>query len=101
MNEEIKKVGIVEIKADTSDVQKGIKEIKGNLEGINNTPVDKPLKSLKSELKEATQEAQKIGREFGTNSQQFASAAKKVAELRDRFHETNQAVAAFNPDNKL
>jgi hypothetical protein len=101
MSEEIKKIGIVEIRADTSDVQKGIKDIKGNLEGINNTPVDKPFKSLKNELKEATQEAQKIGREFGTNSQQFASAAKRVAELRDRFQETNQAVAAFNPDNKL
>ncbi len=96
-----KKEIVIGIKTDTSDVDKGIKDVKDKIDSVNNSTVDKPFKALKTQIKEATLEAQKMAEQFGKNSTEFTTAAKKVAELRDRFNETNQAVQAFNPDNKL
>lgn len=100
MAEEQKKI-IISVGADTSEFSQGVDEAKKKLQDLGNTPVDKSIKTLKQDLKEATNEAQKIAKQFGTTSKEFAAAASRVANLRDEFQEFNATVQSFNPDNKL
>lgn len=58
----------------------------------------KSVKSIKTELREAQQEALTLARQFGDFSPQATAAAKKVANLRDEVGDFNQRVAALNPD---
>ncbi|RYZ56248.1 MAG: hypothetical protein EOP49_00855 [Sphingobacteriales bacterium] len=95
------KVPIIQLDLDTSKFSEGISDANKALGDLNNTPVDKPFKNLKAQLKEATVEAQKMASQFGKNSAQFTQAAQRVANLRDEFQEFNASVEAFNPDNKL
>ncbi|MFT3912241.1 MAG: hypothetical protein QM737_22630 [Ferruginibacter sp.] len=99
-NNEQEKI-IISVSADTKDASKNIDNLKGKLDSVNNTQLDRPFKSFKQEIKEATLEAKKMEDQFGRNSTEFATAAKRVAELKDRFGEFNQSIGAFNPDNKL
>ena len=92
---------VLSIKTDTSQATAGVAELKTQLQGVNNTPVDKPFKSFKQEIKEAITDAKRLEEQFGKNSKEFTNAAKRVAELKDRFGEFNQTIASFNPDNKL
>ncbi|RYF97931.1 MAG: hypothetical protein EOO02_19945, partial [Chitinophagaceae bacterium] len=129
MAEELRKDIIVSIKTDTKDAQQGIDDVKKGLDNLNETPVDKPFKSLKTELKEANkayyelanairtveEELGEIGNQFGKTSAQyqeaenrlkglqgqFTAAAQKSADLKDAFQEANKTIQAFNPDNKL
>lgn len=93
---------IVSIKADTSGISESINEVKSSLKDLGGKDIaGKSVQSLKTQLREANVEAQKIGETFGYNSKQFAKAAKEVAEIKDKFDEYKQTVASFNPDNKL
>lgn len=92
---------ILSVKTDTSQASAGVDDLKGKLEGVNNTVLDKPFKTFKAEIKEAVIDAQRLEAQFGKNSVEFATAAKRVAELKDRFGEFNQSIEGFNPDNKL
>ena len=55
-------------------------------------------KSIKAQLREATNEAIKLGQQFGENSKEYTEAAKRVADLRDTVGDFNNKVAALNPD---
>ncbi|MFT3908318.1 MAG: hypothetical protein QM737_02745 [Ferruginibacter sp.] len=99
MSDELKKEIILQV--DTGDSEKNVDNLKEKLNSVNNTQLDKPFKSFKAEIKEATNEAKKMEDQFGRNSKEFTEAAKRVADLRDRFGEFNQSIGAFNPDNKL
>lgn len=92
---------ILSIKADTSGASSGVDELKNKIGSINNTPIDKPFKNFKAEIKEAIEDAQRLEAQFGKNSAEFRNAATRVAELKDRFGEFNQSISSFNPDNKL
>ena len=56
------------------------------------------VKSLKTQIREATQEALKISQQFGEFSNEAVAAAKKVAGLKDEMQDFQQRVAALNPD---
>lgn len=92
---------ILSIKADTSDAASGVDALKTKIGEVNNTPIDKPFKTFKAQIREAISEAKLMEEQFGKNSKQFTEAAKNVANLKDRFGEFNQSIAGFNPDNKL
>lgn len=92
---------LIKVGADVSSANSGLKEVQDGMKSISDTPVDKPFKSLKAAIREATVELQKVEDQFGKTSKQFAEAAKKVSELKDRQQELNNSIAAFNPDNKL
>lgn len=100
MAEEQKKI-ILSVEADTSDANKNLNDLKGKVNDLGNVSLDKPFKTFKAQIKEATIEATKMEVQFGKNSVQFTEAAKKVAALKDEFEEFNNSVNAFNPDNKL
>lgn len=56
------------------------------------------VKSLKQQIREATQEAIALAQRFGEFSPEAAAATQRVAELRDQMEDFNQRVAAANPD---
>lgn len=60
-----------------------------------------PMASLKSQIKEATNELVNFTGKFGATSKEAINAAKRVAELKDRLGDARQMVDAFNPDAKF
>ena len=63
--------------------------------------VEKSVKSIKTELREAQQEAINLARKFGDTSTEALEAAKKVANLRDEVGDFKDRVAALDPDKKF
>jgi hypothetical protein len=56
------------------------------------------VKSLKAQIREATQEATALAQKFGEFSPEATAAAKRVAELKDEMQDFQQRVQALNPD---
>lgn len=73
------------------------KKISLDLE-INKGSSDKTVKSIKTELREAKEEAIALARKFGELSPQAIQAASKLAALKDEMGDLNQAVQGLNPD---
>ena len=69
-------------------------EIDINL-NVNTEQADKSLGSLKSQLRQAVQEAQSLADAYGAGSKQAIEAAKRAAELKDRIEDANDAIQAF------
>tara|TARA_R110000868_G_scaffold136447_1_gene349390 strand:+ start:4756 stop:6480 length:1725 start_codon:yes stop_codon:yes gene_type:complete len=62
---------------------------------------EKSVKSIKTELREATQEALNLSRKFGDSSKEAIVAQQKVANLKDEIGDFKQRVEALNPDAKF
>ena len=75
-------------------------EIDINL-NVNAEQADKSLGSLKSQLREAQQDVQKLADKFGATSTEAVNAAKRAAELKDRIGDAKNLTEAFNPDAKF
>lgn len=73
------------------------KKISLDLE-INKGGSDKTVKSIKTELREAKEEAIALARKFGELSPEATKAAAKLASLKDEMGDLNQAVNGLNPD---
>lgn len=58
-------------------------------------------KSLRSQLREATQELARLQDTAGASAQQIANAARRAAELKDRIGDAKATIEAFNPDAKF
>lgn len=56
------------------------------------------VKSLKAQIREATNEATALAQKFGALSPEAIAAAQKVAKLKDEMQDFQQRVAALNPD---
>jgi hypothetical protein len=56
------------------------------------------VKSLKAQIKEATNEAIALSQKFGEFSPEALKAAQRVAELKDQMGDFKQRVEALNPD---
>ena len=56
------------------------------------------VKSLKTQIREATQEAVLLAQKFGEFSPEATAAAQNVAKLKDQMGDFQQRVAALNPD---
>jgi hypothetical protein len=57
--------------------------------------------SLRTQLRQATQEAQMLAETVGTTDPKFIAAASKAAELKDKIGDTQLAIDAMNPDEKF
>lgn len=62
---------------------------------------EKSVKSIRAELREATQNAVELGRKFGELSPEALAAAQKVANLRDEVGDLKNRIDALNPDAKF
>jgi hypothetical protein len=56
------------------------------------------VKSLKAQIREATQEATALAQKFGEFSPEALAAAQRVAKLKDEMGDFQQRVEALNPD---
>ena len=56
------------------------------------------VKSLKAQIREATQEAVALAQKFGEFSPEAIKAAQRVANLKDQMEDFQQKVQALNPD---
>jgi hypothetical protein len=56
------------------------------------------VKSLKAQIREATQEALALSQKFGEFSPEALKAAQRVAQLKDEMGDFKQRVEALNPD---
>jgi hypothetical protein len=73
------------------------KKISLDLE-INKGSSDKSVKSIKTELREAKEEAIALARKFGELSPEATKAASKLASLKDEMGDLNEKVNGLNPD---
>ena len=73
------------------------KKISLDLE-INKGSSDKSVKSIKTELREAKEEAIALARKFGELSPEATQAAAKLASLKDEMGDLNDKVNGLNPD---
>ena len=62
---------------------------------------EKSVKSIKTELREAQNDAINLARKFGDTSTEALQAAQRVANLRDEVADFKQRVDALNPDAKF
>jgi hypothetical protein len=67
----------------------------------NGEQVTQSVKSIKTELREATQDAINLSRKFGEFSPQALEASQRVANLKDEIGDFKQRVDALNPDAKF
>jgi hypothetical protein len=58
-------------------------------------------KSLRSQLREATQELARLQNTAGASATEIANAAKRAGELKDRIGDAKDTIDAFNPDAKF
>lgn len=58
-------------------------------------------KSLRSQLREATQELAKLQNTAGASATEIANAARRAGELKDRIGDAKDTIDAFNPDAKF
>lgn len=61
----------------------------------------KSLKQVKTEIKSATGELLLMQQQFGNNSKEAISAAKRVAELKDQIQEAREVADLFDPGKKF
>lgn len=77
------------------------KQVIGFEATLDGAKVEKSVKSIKTELREAQQEAINLARKFGDTSTEALQAAQKVAKLKDEVGDFKQRVDALNPDAKF
>jgi hypothetical protein len=70
-----------------------------DLSGLNK--VDESVKSLRTQIKEATANVAILSEKFGATSKEAVQAAKHAAELKDRMGDAKSLTDAFNPDAKF
>jgi len=62
---------------------------------------DTVYKSMKTQVREATQEMYKMQQQYGSSSKEAIEATKRVAELKDQIGDAANIVDGFNPDRKF
>jgi hypothetical protein len=70
-----------------------------DLSGLNQ--VDESVKSLRTQIKEATANVVILSEKFGATSKEAVQAAKAAAILKDRMGDAKSLTDAFNPDAKF
>jgi hypothetical protein len=59
------------------------------------------MKSLKTQLREATQEAQKLADKYGELDSRTLAAAKRAGQLKDQIQDINAQINALTPEGKF
>lgn len=70
--------------------------------GTNETKKEEQAyKSMKAQIREATQEQQRLAQMYGVTSKEALKAAQNLAQLKDEMDEAKDYSDAFNPDQKM
>ena len=92
------------IKSSVNEMNTELAKVKQSFDNVGKNGDDAGKKaggSLRTQLRQATIEAQKASEQFGRMSPQFIEAARKAAMLKDEMGDVAQAIDAMNPDEKF
>ena len=92
------------IRANVANMNASLEKVKQsfvNTEKAGDSAGKKGTASLRQQLRQATQEAQRLAESVGTSDPKFIAAAKRAAELKDSIDDTALAINAMNPDEKF
>jgi uncharacterized membrane protein len=83
-----------------------VKGLDKQIEFLNSNPVevkvdDKPMGSLRTQLRKATLEVAELTLKFGATSTEVAEASTRAGLLKDAIKDAQDSIAAFNPDAKF
>lgn len=101
---------ILNYKTNALNAAKEVDSLNSAYENVNDEKVrgtnetkkeEQAYKSMKTQIREATQDMLKMSQTYGETSKQAIAAAKKVAELKDQVGFANDLVEGFNPDRKF
>jgi hypothetical protein len=81
---------------DTNELAKGLDNVDDSTQKVVNSN-----KSLRAQMKEATVELIQAQNKFGDYSKEALSAAKNLAELRDKIAEASETANLFDPGKKF
>lgn len=92
------------IRSNVAEMNASLEKVKQsfvNTEKAGDSAGKKGTASLRQQLRQATQEAQRLAESVGTSDPKFIAAAKRAAELKDSIGDTALAIDALNPDEKF
>lgn len=101
---------ILNYKTNALNAAKEVDSLNSAYENVNDEKVrgtnetkkeEQAYKSMKTQIREATQDMLKMSQTYGETSKQAIAAAKKVADLKDQMSFANDLVEGFNPDRKF
>lgn len=108
--EDIKQNIILDYKTNAGETAKEIGVLSDTTEQVTNAKQkdtkatkenDTAYKSMRTQVKEATQEMYKLQEQYGLTSKEAIEATKKVADLKDQMSDAKNIVEGFNPDRKF
>jgi hypothetical protein len=108
--EDIKQNIILDYKTNALDAAKQVGVLSDSTDAVvdakqRNTKETKneeqALKSMKTQVREAVADLNKMSQTYGETSKQAIEAAKKVAQLKDQMQFNADLVEGFNPDRKF
>lgn len=93
---------ILDVQVNSTDAVAGYGQINDAIDDVNknNSKITNSVKSFKQQLKEAREEALRLAQAGRENTAEYASAAARIAELRDQQDQLSRAVTSFDPGNK-
>ena len=86
----------IKVTTDTAQATQDVQKLDKAFEAT-----DESVKSLRTQLKEATANVAIMADKFGATSKEAVIAAKRAAELKDRIGDAKALTDAFNPDAKF
>lgn len=86
----------IKVTTDTAQATQDVQKLDKAFEAT-----DESVKSLRTQLKEATANVAIMADKFGATSKEAVTAAKRAAELKDRIGDAKALTDAFNPDAKF
>ncbi|RZJ64916.1 MAG: hypothetical protein EOO47_26295, partial [Flavobacterium sp.] len=92
---------ILDIDANYDGAVDGAKKYNKEIDNGNKLLEKSSIKNLKGQIKEATNEMQKLALAGKENTKEFQNAVTKVAELRDKQEQLNRTVQAYDAGNKF
>jgi len=97
-------------KSNAKEASKDIDNLNSAYEAVNEEKTqgveatkkeEQAYKSMKTQIREATQDLLKMSQTYGDTSKEAVNAAKKVADLKDQMAFASDLVDGFNPDRKF
>lgn len=93
---------LININGNPAGLEEALKVIQSELKKTGQSDVPaQGVKSLKAQLREATQAAQQLQLAGKENTAEYREQIRVIAELRDQNDVLNRTVAAFDPGNRL
>ena len=101
---------ILNFKTNALNASKEVDALNNAYENVNDEKVrstnetkkeEQAYKSMKAQIREATQEQQRLAQMYGVTSKEALKAAQNLAQLKDEMDEAKDYSDAFNPDQKM